>query len=186
MKYVSLDLETTGPDPERHQILQIGAIVEDTNNPLDYDEIPKFERLIRHADIIGQPYALNMNAGLIAKLAESDRYGITAYAAIIDLYDWLLTHLGVPLTGKLRPTWAGANIADFDIRFLEKIPNWSAYFMNAGRVLDPSILYVNWKTDTKLPSLQKCLDAAGIVKTVKHDALEDAWDVICLLRKQYT
>lgn len=186
MKFVSLDIETTGLDPYRHQILQIGAIVEDTNNPLEYDEIPKFERLIRHQEIIGQPYALNMNSGIIAKLAESDKYGTPIQGAVLDLYEWLLEHLGVPLTGKLRPTWAGANIADFDIRFLEEVSNWKQYFENAGRVIDPSILYVDWKTSTRLPSLQKCLDSAGIVKTVKHDALEDAWDIICLLRKQYT
>lgn len=187
MLYVSLDIETTGLDPERHQILQIGAIVEDTNNPfqLEFDEIPKFERLIRHKTIVGEPYALNMNAGLIAKLAESELYGISAEAAVLDLYEWLLGHLGIPLNGKIRLSWAGANLLDFDMRFLEKVSNWNTYFDRPGRVLDPSMIYIDWKSDTRPPSLQTCLNRGGILKNVKHDALEDAWDVICLLRKAY-
>ena len=185
MLYVSLDIETTGLDPERHQILQIGAIIEDTNNPLDFDNTPKFERLIRHKTIVAEPYALNMNAGLISKLAESELYGVSIDVAVQELYKWLPIEFEIPNSNRIRPVLAGANLADFDIRFLEKVQTWSVYFDKPGRIIDPAMVYVDWGNDARLPSLQTCLNRAGIKKTVKHDALKDAWDVICLLRKAY-
>ena len=186
MIYVSIDIETTGLDPVNDQVLQIGAIVEDTNNLLDFEDIPKFERLIRHRRITGSPYALAMNSNLIAKLAESDLYGISAEAAVLDLYEWLLNHLGVPLSGH-RPVWAGKNVASFDLPFLSNISNWNQYFENSNRILDPTILFVDWQKDVRPPSLQDCLRRAGFPdnRVVTHDAVSDAWDVICCLRKAY-
>jgi hypothetical protein len=46
-------------------------------------------------------------------------------------------------------------------------------------------LYVDWKTDSDVPNLLKCKERAGINGTVTHNALEDAWDVIEVLRKKY-
>lgn len=53
------------------------------------------------------------------------------------------------------------------------------------RIIDPSILYVDWSKDESLPSLDECLKRAGIEKSVTHTAVEDAWDVIQVLRKKY-
>ena len=53
------------------------------------------------------------------------------------------------------------------------------------RVLDPAILYMNLLKDKEVPNLKECLKRAGIEKEVAHDALEDALDVIRLLRKKY-
>ena len=43
----------------------------------------------------------------------------------------------------------------------------------------------DWNEDESLPSLIKCKERANIEGIVTHNALEDAWDVIELLRKHY-
>lgn len=188
MIYVSIDIETTGLDPKNDQILQIGAIIEDTSKCLEFDEIPKFDRLIRHERITGSPYALAMNAGLIAKLSDSV-YGIPAEVAVLQLYAWIIEHAGIPMSPnlKLRPVWAGKNVALFDLQFLKNISNWGSYFEGSNRVLDPAILFTDWEKDVRPPSLQDCLRRAGFSdqRVVTHDAVSDAWDIICCLRKAY-
>jgi hypothetical protein len=52
-------------------------------------------------------------------------------------------------------------------------------------MIDPSILFANWSADETMPSLYECKQRAKIDGIVTHDALEDAWDVIQLLRTQY-
>jgi hypothetical protein len=53
------------------------------------------------------------------------------------------------------------------------------------RVIDPAILMVDWKNDESLPNLKVCKERADIEGIVTHNALEDAWDVIEVLRKFY-
>lgn len=65
MKYVSIDIETTGLDPENCQILSIGAVIEDTNNQVPIEDLPSFHVAILRQRIEGEPYALNMNRDLI-------------------------------------------------------------------------------------------------------------------------
>ena len=71
MIYISIDTETTGLNPETCQLLSIGAIVENTEKKLPFDEIPKFHCAILRGerDILqGELYALNMNRDLIEKI----------------------------------------------------------------------------------------------------------------------
>jgi hypothetical protein len=44
---------------------------------------------------------------------------------------------------------------------------------------------VDWKNDKSLPNLTTCKERAGVSGIVTHNALEDAWDVIEVLRKFY-
>jgi hypothetical protein len=44
---------------------------------------------------------------------------------------------------------------------------------------------VDWVNDTSLPNLDTCKFRADIQGVVTHNALEDAWDVIEVLRKFY-
>jgi len=65
MKYLSIDIETTGLDRENHKVLSIGAILEDTALKLPFEECPKFHAAILHHEINGSPYAINLNKELI-------------------------------------------------------------------------------------------------------------------------
>jgi DNA polymerase III alpha subunit (gram-positive type) len=65
MKYVSIDIETSGLDPEKNCILSIGAIIEDTENKLPFEECPKFNAIILQREIVGSPRAITMNKDII-------------------------------------------------------------------------------------------------------------------------
>lgn len=80
---------------------------------------------------------------------------------------------------------AGKNFGTFDKLFLQELPWWQKLIRTRQRVLDPAILCVDWNTDASLPSLAQCKEKLGIEGIVTHNSLDDAWDVIKILRKFY-
>jgi len=227
MKYVSIDIETTGLDTERYQILSIGAIIEDANKKLSFNEIPKFHVAILHPEVIGSLFALNMNYKLIdyisqyqdtkdnkiksaiekkagMKFLNEDQVAEAFFQflflngicsmSVDDLFQSqkkksFFSDVDVPvLTSKMTPTSinvAGKNFSSFDKKFLERLPRWKQCIRIRQRVIDPAVLFVNWKEDETVPGLGECKKRAGFVDLVSHNALEDAWDVVELLRKSY-
>ena len=66
------------------------------------------------------------------------------------------------------------------------MPHWGEFIRVGHRVLDPSILYWNPFEDSTLPDLKTCKERVKMDTTeVAHTSLEDAWDVILLLREKY-
>jgi hypothetical protein len=96
---------------------------------------------------------------------------------------WLASN-GIPAeaTGCVKINAAGKNFASFDKVFLQKLPNWSSNVQIRQRILDPAILLMNWKTDESLPNLQVCMDRCELAGEVTHDALQDAIDVVRVIR----
>ena len=133
MKYISIDIETTGLDPELCNVLSIGAVIEDSANPLPYEECPKFHAAILRHELNGSPRAITMNAKLIADIG--------AY---------------------MEPATSTSRVS------LEK---------------ETGMIFLN--PDEDLPNLLKCKERAGIQGIVTHNALEDAWDVVEVLRTKY-
>jgi hypothetical protein len=80
---------------------------------------------------------------------------------------------------------AGKNFATFDKVFLEKLPRWKQCIEIRNRILDPAILFVDWNEDKALPGLNLCKSRANILGDVTHNALEDAIDVVEVLRTKY-
>ena len=218
MIYVSVDIETSGLDYEKHKVLSIGAIIEDTEKKLPYEECPKFNAVVLQNEITGSPRALTMNKGIIAMIGEylegtdDVRFNmdtILNYSfyreddVVKKFYEFLWnngfatldspsTHVNGKLTpiidGKTKPITlnvAGKNFGTFDKLFLQELPWWQKLIRTRQRVLDPAILMVDWTNDKSLPNLTQCKERAGIEGIVTHDALEDAWDVIEVLRKFY-
>lgn len=195
MKIASIDIETTGLDPETCQILSIGAVIEDTEKKLPFDKIPKFHIAIARDFIQGEPFALNMNKELIGLInkynslknptaveefqEEVDLFFTTEELASKYLNTWLRYHFG---TDKI--TVAGKNFTGFDLKFLQKLPDWDKINIHR-RAIDPASLFVDWKTDKELPSLDTCKQRAGLAGVVTHNALEDAYDVVEVLRTKY-
>jgi DNA polymerase III epsilon subunit-like protein len=216
MKYVSIDIETTGLDREGCQVLSIGAIIEDTNAPLPMKECPTFHAAIKRRNISGELYAINMNRDLIVTINQymtaadqderNDLVQMTGMKfldedqVIIEFYKWLCDW-GLadfePLRGEnyqvivqkqskpIHITVAGKNFGTFDLEFLKRLPNWDRLIKVRQRILDPTLLYIDWKTDQSPPNLSTCKSRAGFDGFVSHNAVEDAWDVIALLRKHY-
>lgn len=92
------------------------------------------------------------------------------------------------LTSKMKPFYfnaAGKNFANFDNKFLERLPRWKQCLKARGRTLDPSVLYVDWQGDDSAPGLAKCKKRAGLGDVVTHNAIDDAMDIVMLFRKFY-
>lgn len=92
------------------------------------------------------------------------------------------------LTSKMKPYYfngAGKNFANFDNKFLERLPRWKQVLRARGRTIDPSILFVDWKNDDAIPGLSLCKERAKLDPHVTHNAIDDAMDIVKLLRTQY-
>lgn len=182
MKYVSLDIETTGIGPEGIQVLEIGMVLDDTNQPdVPLEDLPKFHAEISHKTIIGEPIGVAINAKLIEKIARRTDADIIFKPEEVALHTgcWLNDHLK---SGK-KMTIAGKNVGYFDMTRLEAlIPYWKLHIQYEHRFLDPGSMYFDPTSDHKVPGLQECLDRAGIEHTVNHNALDDCFAVIKVLR----
>ena len=208
MIYISIDIETTGLDPENCQLLEFGAIIEDTSKKLPFDEIPKFKRLIFNEEIKGNPFALNMNSRIISvfadyqslhgkyvsgKISEDEmikfisEHNVTSIEKLASsFYTFLITNGFEDMKGKqVTINVAGKNFGMFDYGFIKLIPEIEKYVKFKSRVLDPAILCVDWENDKQLPSLDECKQRHSLEGEVTHDAVEDAWDVIQVLRTKY-
>lgn len=222
MIYVSIDIETSGLDHEKHKVLSIGAIIEDAEKKLPYEECPKFNAIVLQNEIIGSPRALTMNKDIISMMGEylegddESRQNLQTHSdysfyesddVVKQFYYWLETnglghglmnsgHYGKAQDGKWLPlinsatkpitlNVAGKNFGTFDKLFLQELPWWQKLIRTRQRVLDPAILMVDWTNDKSLPNLTQCKERAGVSGIVTHNALEDAWDVIEVLRKFY-
>jgi hypothetical protein len=69
--YVCIDLETTGLDDANCQILEFGAVIEDWVTP--FEKLKSFRCYIYHDQIVGEPYALAMNAAILKKMAGAEK-----------------------------------------------------------------------------------------------------------------
>ena len=178
MKYISIDLETTGLDPSSCQVLEIGAIIDDLSDQKPIEELPRFHTYVVHEIIMGQPYALSMHAEIFKRIAlKTEPYQYLRPEEIEPKFGCWLWENSVSVF-----TPAGKNFATFDKPFLETLPGWKENIKARHRVIDPAILY--WKpTDDRLPGTEDCMHRAGLGKTVAHTALEDAEVVIELIRR---
>ena len=184
MKYVSIDIETTGLDPKTCQIIEFAAVIDDTDKPeVPVEQLPAYSRVIGHKLIQGEAFALNMNARLILALSRGE--GIDAQSLAHDFYQFLHKHgyENTPL-GKVRYTVAGKNYQGFDARFLAELGNWDMYHQPSHRVIDPATYFLR-PDDKDVPNLRTCLLRSGIDKEIAHDAYEDACDVIRCVRFMY-
>jgi len=196
MRYVSIDIETTGLDPETCQILQIGAVIEDTRVLKLVEDLPKFQCLIEHTLISGSPFALNMNRELVEKLGELERAEREDRADIRKRYNiiplnlvaksirmWLEANdIKEDANSPVSINVAGKNFASFDKPFLKKLPNWNSLINVRSRLIDPAILCMDWENDLSLPNLQTCMQRSHVKGEVTHDALQDAVDVVRTIR----
>lgn len=216
MKYVVIDIETTGVPGkdgpvEDLQILEFGAIIEDSDNPMSYDDIPKYNKIIRHDKYSGGAFAINMNARLFEILSDRDAFKgegqkeydahhqiITIDRLAEDFFKFLYLHLFQNTQDEfdiaLGPNYskapivitpAGKNFDSFDRKFVELIPNWNQYVTLRHRTIDPTSMLIDWEKDEVPPGLNDCLKRVGLSKAISHKAVEDCWDTLQVIRQDY-
>lgn len=173
MIYVSVDLETTGLDPVKDQVLEIGAIAYDT---VQKKELSEFHAVLYYDRLEGSAYALWLNQRLLKQIAD---YKAVQPASIAwhEFVTWLKqwnTEDGVVVG-------AGKNFGTFDKAFIEQA-TWKVYGkLFDHRVLDPMALWIDPDKDVAAIGTSECCKRAGISTDVTHHALDDARQVIQLL-----
>lgn len=196
MIYFSIDLETTGIDWNEDSIVEFGAILEDTNQQFSFEEIPKFNVLIKHPKYIGTPYALSLHSEIFKELAKPPGESLEKIISYKDLgtefRSWALQQnkqfnflntSELMVNSKISINVAGKNFGTFDMRFLENLENFNDCVAFNKRIIDPSILYFDESLDSELPNLSICKQRAGINDlNIAHRSIDDAWDVIQVLR----
>jgi len=180
-KYVSLDIETTGLNPENCQVLEIGAVIDDGTTPIE--ECPTFHCYVDHGLILGEPFAVSMHQTILRRIAthEEGYMYLQPWEVATRFHDFLKEH-GLDSENE-KIVVAGKNYASFDARFLSKITSWDKHIQVHHRILDPAALYWQPETDgVELPDTKTCMERADIPGEVAHTAVEDAQVVVRLIR----
>lgn len=193
MKYVSVDIETTGLDRITNDIIEFAAVIDDLKDQKPIDELPVFHAYIykENSTYVGNPYALAMHPNIFRILAERDKHPDEQFCTVNSLmyaFSNFLHQHDYPFDEekqRFNVIPAGKNFGSFDRPFLEtKVPkeHWhDVYFHH--RILDPAMLYFHPELDEVLPDTKTCMWRAQIAGEVEHTAEADAKVVIQLLRK---
>lgn len=210
MKYISVDVETTEIDPKKGKLLQVAMIVEDTDYPMSLDKTPHISVSIVQDEIYGNLHAIAMNADLLVDMSEWKKLASKRDMSQEEHERWKAlnakgfgfksqchrklinfleanevieyNHHDQQYEAKQKVVIAGKN-PSFDLAWIE-------HHLDLGwkvnhRTLDPGLLLIDWGKDEHVPGLGRCKERAGIPGGVCHTALQDAWDVVLLLRMQY-
>lgn len=186
MRYVAIDTETTGLGPSC-ELLELAMVLEDTKiRPLPpVEELPHFVTLVgpRGGDAprSWEQGAMDMHikSGLLAELRFP---GLRPREeALVEAENWLAQHGEIHSTTRKRVllTPAGKNFAGFDRRFLTE----GILALLHHRALDPGSVFVDFDKP-HLPGMNDLIDYSQ--KPGAHHALEDARDVVRVLRRKYT
>lgn len=196
MKFVSIDIETTGLDPQTCDVLEIGAFI-NTDDDTPISELPIFRYRVLRDVYAGSPYALAMHRQLFSALAinkpnvcwpapQEDYTNVYGQPRdFAPTFSYWLNQNGIESMNFIA---AGKNFANFDNAFLQKMPGMENEVRWHHRILDPASMYVR-PEDEYLPGTPLCCKRAGIdlnnfeYEGDPHTALYDAAVVVALIRK---
>lgn len=186
MRYVSIDIETTGLNPSNCDIIEFAAVVDDLSVQNPIEKLPTFQTYVLRDSYRGDPYALAMHSEIFKKIAKwkEGKINVCEPKNLLNTFITFLTTLGGYETTPVKINVAGKNFANFDNKFLSLLPDYYKVKIN-HRIIDPAILYFEPFTDKELPNTETCLKRAGLEATVTHTALEDALLVVKLLRHKF-
>ena len=184
MRYCSIDTETCGLS-EECDIIEFGAIIDDLQNPLPIETLPTYHCYFVLPSYRGEPYALSMHSTIFRRIAEREKgYTYISPTKFGNHFKKFLVANGyVEEKDRVTITVAGKNFGVFDLQFLNKQTDLSKHVQIRHKILDPAVLYLE-NGDEVLPGLEKCKERAGLGNCVAHNALDDAKDVIELVRKK--
>jgi oligoribonuclease (3'-5' exoribonuclease) len=146
---IAIDIETTGLDSEKHQILEFAAVAETGEH---------FHRIIRYDDYVISEYCMRLHKQLLIEFL-NDPLAIPIGALGWQFENWLGT------IGSVIDNYdvVGVNFAGFDGLFLKKVPGFPKWNY---RVLDLGSLYFDGRRKPGLEEIEPIDNA--------HRALPDA------------
>jgi len=171
--YISVDIETSGPNPSQYSLLSIGACTLTVPQHTFYVELqPVNNNYV--------PEAIAVSGLSLARLAE---IGLPPRQALVRFESWLQT----TLPPETLPIFVGFNapfdwmfINDYFHRFLQHNPF-------GHKALDLKAFYMALKKVTwKQTSLRDVSQNYPIPDSLTHNALQDAIDQAEIFRKMLT
>lgn len=180
MKYISLDLETTGLKvKEFSRIIGLSMVIEDTENIQDVYELPHLTFLVNQGEFVGEPYALSMseNSKFLRMIATNDRSLCDILSP--DEAKARIKHFVKFHFPDRKPIVAGQNVGTFDLRFLSELEDLFCF-----RTIECGSVFIDWKRGGP-QSLLNVKKKLGVEGEVTHNMYDDALDVIRCLRKNY-
>jgi len=194
IKLVSIDIETTGLDPSTCDIIEFGAVLDEFvvgQELKPIEELPRFHCYILPPEgniYKGEPYALSMHSTIFRRIAERDQqknkqYKFVSPHKLGNMFKNFLVENGYKKENdRVVINVAGKNFASFDLQFLNMKTDLKKHVEIRHRIIDPAILFIN-SDDEKLPDTRVCKMRAGLDETVSHNSIDDAIDIIKLVRK---
>lgn len=189
--YLSIDLETTGLNVDKAQILQVGFVIDDGVSPID---LLKKDTFFVENDTItyAENYALGMNAWIFQELmkkSEDRKYETRSestrnilYRAIIETAE-LAYQFDVDQEKKYpsrKIQIAGKNPGTFDWQII--LNHFGKDFAKESvdhRFIDAgAVFFGTYGRNPSLNEINKLIEH----KPVSHDALDDALNVVIALR----
>ncbi len=163
---ISIDIETTGLNPQFCQILEFAAVLGDKS----------FRRIFKHKPIIGEPRALEMHKELLtADGVPLDKDFHVGFGC------WLLD-LGI---ARDNVHVIGKNFGSFDLQFLKKTPGWGKHWNVDHRIADIGSMVAGKLGLSYIPSTKQCCELLHVDYVETHRALDDARLVQELWKKLY-
>lgn len=177
MKYCSVDIETTSLNLQEGQILEIGLVVDDLKNPKPLESLPKLDIFLSHPKIYGdlECIALHLRTGFWEAYEKALKISIIEAESLIKSFF-------VENFGYDKITFAGKNVVSFDLKWLLFYFKDSFEEIASHRAIDVGFSFMQPEDET-IPSLKTCLQRAGIDGGKEHFALNDALNVVKLIRK---
>lgn len=188
MRFLSIDLETTGLDPRYDEIIQFGCVLDEIGNSVPVSELPSFAAYIDRKRWNGQAFALQMNHEHLRRIAmKTPGYNYLEADQLGSMFrDWLLNQgFQHEKDGRIKVMCAGKNFGTFDMRFLCCHNGFTDFINMHQRVIDPATLFFDPSKDETLPNLATCLQRSGLPSIITHDAVDDARQVVSLLRYKW-
>lgn len=192
MKYVSIDIETTGLDRKTCDILEFGAVLDDLRNPKPIDQLPTFHCYFlppTGETFTGNPFALSMHPTIFLRIANREKpYDYLSPNKLGFVFKKFLVRHGY-LIEKDRVTInvAGKNFGSFDLPFIDEKTDLLKHVGIRHRIIDPTSLYYR-DGDESLPGTEECkrryneLSGETLPLKVSHTAIEDAKEIVPLVR----
>lgn len=168
--FLAFDLETTGLDDQRDQILQIGAVAYGGEG-----DPSEFEVKVKRGRYTGDPFALQMNAALLRAIA--DGAGSDPETALGDFLEFIKSRCA------RRPHPVGFNVGQFDVAFVRAEirrlwdPDDGHYWKASHRCVELGTL---WAGPDGKPTTSTEVTSTYLHSEVTHDALQDAIDAAAL------